>query len=114
MSPIDPDLTELLERSADRSVLAVDALRGDVAELRRVLDRDREAASARMASIERQIGRVDARCAALVIEEDGPDGSHTITARPARVGLDVKFVILTIAGLVTAALTSPVVIELLK
>jgi hypothetical protein len=48
------------------------------------------------------VGRIDRRCGALVIEEDGPDGKPVITARPARLGLDAKFVIGLLVTLITA------------
>lgn len=115
---MDPALVELLESSATRSVDAVDTLRGDVAELRRVIDRDREATAARSIALERrldrlveEVARVDRRCGALVIEEEGPDGELTVTAKPAKVGMDWKTTAALLTAFVSACVT-PVAIAL--
>ena len=116
-------IAELLEESADRSVLAIDTLRGDIAELRRTMDRDRAATGARLGLVETQIDRyavrlaealeeldeLDRRCQALVVTRN--DGGE-VTTVSARVGLDTKYVIGLVVTLVTAAIV-PVLIAIL-
>lgn len=109
---MDRELAELLEESADRSVRAVDLLREDLAALRRALDIDRERDDSRFRRLEKTIDKlaatideVDQRCAALVLEEDGPDGERIVTAKPATIGVDWK----TTAGLITAFVAACIV-----
>jgi hypothetical protein len=114
--PVDPDLVRLLEASADRSVQAVTDLRDEVAEVRKAQRVDREDLLARMRALESRVDRygrelhaavtlverVDKRCGALVVEEEEEDGETVIRARPARLGLDYKFVIGAILTLISA------------
>lgn len=104
----DRALVELLESTANRSVAAVESLQREVERLRDELVADRRrddqrfaALDDRLEALDRRIGRVDARCGALVLEEDGPDGDTVITARPAQVGLDWRFIVGAILTLVT-------------
>lgn len=117
-------LEELLEHSSERNVQAVDRIRGDVAELRRVMDRDREAQAARQERLERQVDRygkklntLDERTAALVDERDGPpdeDGHPTRVLAPRRVRPDWKFIATSIVTLLGSGTGAAVLLELVK
>lgn len=105
---MDRELHDFLEETSNRSI-------GAVEELRRELTDDRRDTRRRFGRLEGAVfgddgdeglivtvGRIDRRCGALVMEEDGPDGEPVITARPARLGLDAKFVIGLLVTLITA------------
>lgn len=62
----------------------------------------------------RIVVRLERRSAVMVLEEDGEDGQTVIRARPAKVGLDLKFLIGLVIALVTTLASSPVLLELLK
>lgn len=128
MAPVDPELLELLETSSERSVTAVGRLEDVVSAMRRALDDARRAQDEdrvleadrfrrlheRLDRLEGTVAEVDARCGALVLEEQDEGGKTVIRARPARVGLDVKTIVGLVVTLLTIVSTSPLLIELLK
>lgn len=108
---MDRELHDFLEETADRSVSAVEGLRSELAD-------DRRDTRRRFGRLEGAVfgddgdeglivtvGRIDRRCGALVLEEDGPDGEPIVTARPARLGLDAKFIL----GLLVTLIVSGIV-----
>lgn len=116
-------LAELLRRTADRSVDAVERLRDDVGELRRVQDRDRDAWRRRCDRIEttvdqfaraltevaEDVERLERDEHAALLVEQTVDG---VTVTPARAGLDPKYVIGLLITILTAAIV-PILVALL-
>lgn len=101
MPPDSDDLgafAELLRQTSDRAVEAVN-------ELRRELVADRERDDARLKSLEREVG-ILRRC---LTDGDG----DTATAKPARLGLDAKFIVTSLVSLLTAGALPTVIVYLI-
>jgi hypothetical protein len=90
---VDPDLALLLEQTAERAVDAVERLRDtiddvrrEIGDLRRTVDEDRARDDGRFREIRRDLGAIDRKAGALVVEREHPDGTTEIHARRAGLG----------------------------
>lgn len=97
MAP-DPALVELLQESADRAVAAVESIRQE-------LLADRKRTDERLAHVDREL-EVLRRC---LTDGDG----DTARAKPARLGLDARFVVTSIVTLLTAGAIPTVLVYVL-
>jgi hypothetical protein len=97
--PVDPELAELFDETAVRSIRAYERLAQQVTDMRRALDDDRRRDDDRFKAIERRLD-------CLVEERRDADGNVTLKARP--VSVDWKLLVAFLSTVVV-----PIVVVLL-